>query len=150
MCLHVMICTCMLLHAVICLHLMLLHVVTCSDTVTRSALLCAIATTIERCKTEGVVDIFQVVKALRVHRPGAIRSVVSIRVTVDVCDDHYPITQLYVFFVSKLISESANFVYCFQAKLLYSSGLYSQFVSVTTITNFYFSHFPIGAIQADI
>lgn len=41
-------------------------------------MLCAIATTIERCKTEGVVDIFQVVKALRVHRPGAIRSVVSI------------------------------------------------------------------------
>ena len=33
---------------------------------------CAIATTIERCKTEGVVDVFQVVKALRVQKPGAI------------------------------------------------------------------------------
>ena len=38
---------------------------------------CAIATTIERCKTEGVVDVFQVVKALRVHKPGAVRNVVS-------------------------------------------------------------------------
>ena len=35
---------------------------------------CAIATTIERCKTEGVVDVFQVVKALRVQKPGAVRS----------------------------------------------------------------------------
>ena len=38
---------------------------------------CAIATTIERCKTEGVVDVFQVVKALRVQKPGAVSSVVS-------------------------------------------------------------------------
>ena len=38
---------------------------------------CAIATTIERCKTEGVVDVFQVVKALRVQKPGAVRNVVS-------------------------------------------------------------------------
>ena len=52
-------------------------VVHCSDTVTRSGMLCAIATTIERCKTEGVVDVFQVVKALRVQKPGAIPNVVS-------------------------------------------------------------------------
>ena len=39
---------------------------------------CVIATTIERCKTEGVVDIFQVVKALRIQKPGAILNVVSI------------------------------------------------------------------------
>ena len=38
---------------------------------------CATATTIERCKTEGVVDVFQVVKALRVQKPGAVRTVVS-------------------------------------------------------------------------
>jgi len=38
---------------------------------------CAIATTIERCKVEGVVDVFQVVKALRVQKPGAVRTVVS-------------------------------------------------------------------------
>ena len=36
-----------------------------------------IATTIDRCKTEGVVDVFQVVKALRIHKPGAVLTVVS-------------------------------------------------------------------------
>ena len=34
-----------------------------SDTVSRSGMFCAIATTIDRCKTESVVDVFQVVKA---------------------------------------------------------------------------------------
>ena len=52
-------------------------VVHCSNTVTRSGMFCAIATTIERCKTEGVVDVFQVVKALRVWKPGAVPNVVS-------------------------------------------------------------------------
>ncbi len=65
-------------------------VVHCSDTVTRSGMFCAIATTIERCKTEGVVDVFQVVKALRVQKPGAVPSVVSIS-ALDCCcyDYHY-------------------------------------------------------------
>ena len=49
----------------------------CSDTVSRSAVFCAITTTIEKCKTEGVVDVFQVVKAMRVQKPGAVRTVVS-------------------------------------------------------------------------
>ena len=47
-----------------------------SNTVSRSATFCAIMTTIERCKTEGVVDVFQVVKAMRVHKPGAIQTIV--------------------------------------------------------------------------
>ena len=47
-----------------------------SDTVTRSGIFCATSTTIERCKTEGVVDVFQVVKALRVQKPGAVPTVV--------------------------------------------------------------------------
>ena len=54
-------------------------VVHCSDTVTRSGMFCAIATTIERCKTEGVVDVFQVVKVLRVQKPGAVPTMVSIK-----------------------------------------------------------------------
>ncbi len=37
---------------------------------------CVLSTTIERCKTEGVVDVFQVVKALRISKPGAILTVV--------------------------------------------------------------------------
>ena len=48
-----------------------------SDTVSRSGMYCAIATTIERCKTEGVVDVFQVVKALRVQKAGGVLTVVS-------------------------------------------------------------------------
>ena len=40
---------------------------------------CAIATTIERCKMEEVVDVFQVVKALRVQKPGAVLNVVSMQ-----------------------------------------------------------------------
>ena len=50
---------------------------TYSDTVTRSGMFCAMATVIDRCKTEGVVDVFQVVKALRVRKPGAVPTVVS-------------------------------------------------------------------------
>ncbi|XP_064386417.1 receptor-type tyrosine-protein phosphatase alpha-like isoform X4 [Halichondria panicea] len=50
-------------------------VVHCSDTATRSGMYCSVATTIDRCKTEGVVDVFQVVKSLRVHKPGAVPSV---------------------------------------------------------------------------
>ena len=38
---------------------------------------CAISTIIERCKTEGVVDVFQEVKALRGQKPGAVHTVVS-------------------------------------------------------------------------
>ena len=49
-----------------------------SDTVSRSAIFCGVATTIERCKTEGVVDVFQVVKAMRVQKPGAIQTVVCV------------------------------------------------------------------------
>ena len=50
----------------------------CSDTVSRSGMFCATITTIERCKTEGVVDVFQVIKALRVQKPGAVRTLVNL------------------------------------------------------------------------
>ena len=53
-------------------------VVHCSYTATRSGMFCVIATTIERCKIEGVVDVFQVVKALQVQKSGAMSTVVSI------------------------------------------------------------------------
>ena len=47
-----------------------------SDTVTRSAIFCAVSNVMECCKIEGVVDVFQTVKILRCQRPGAIPSVV--------------------------------------------------------------------------
>ena len=54
-----------------------------SDTVSRSGMFCAIATTIERCKTEGVVDVFQVVKALRIQKPEAVHTMVSVAYCVN-------------------------------------------------------------------
>ena len=60
-----------------CYHLATHILLSCSDTVGRCGMFCAIVTAIERCKTEGVVDVFQVVKALRVQKPGAIPTVVS-------------------------------------------------------------------------
>ena len=47
-----------------------------SDTVTRSGMFCALTTVIDRCKTEGIVDVFQVVKALRTSKPGAVPTMV--------------------------------------------------------------------------
>ena len=43
---------------------------------------CAIATTIDCCKTESVVDVFQVVKAQRIQKPGLVLTVVSICMTL--------------------------------------------------------------------
>ena len=48
-----------------------------SDSVTRSGMFCAMATVIDRCKTEGIVDVFQVVKALRTSKPSAVPTIVS-------------------------------------------------------------------------
>ena len=55
---------------------MLTFIMVSSDTVTRSGMFCAMTTVIDRCKTEGVVDVFQVVKALRAQKPGAVPTVV--------------------------------------------------------------------------
>ena len=59
----------------VCMSLLLLLY---SDTVSRSGMFCAISTTIDRCKTESVVDVFQVVKAQRIQKPGLVITVVSI------------------------------------------------------------------------
>ena len=52
----------------------------CSDTVGRSAMFCAAATTINKCKTEGVIDVFQVLKSQRIQKPGSVQTVVSIKI----------------------------------------------------------------------
>ena len=48
-----------------------------SDTVGRVGVFCSVVNAIEMCKTEGVVDVFQVVKALRIQKPGAVLTVVT-------------------------------------------------------------------------
>lgn len=49
----------------------------CSDTVSRSAIFCAAMTAMEWFMLESVVDIFQVVKAIRLQKPGAVLTVVN-------------------------------------------------------------------------
>ena len=49
----------------------------CRDTVSRVGVFCCLVNAIELCKTEGMVDVFQVVKALRIQKPGSIQTVVS-------------------------------------------------------------------------
>jgi protein tyrosine phosphatase len=54
-------------------------VVHCSDSVSRSGMFCALLTTINKCKTEGVIDVFQVLKAQRIQKPGSVQTTVSIQ-----------------------------------------------------------------------
>ena len=49
----------------------------CSDGVHRCGLFCAISIIVEMLKTEQIVDIFQVVKALRLHNPDFVTGLVS-------------------------------------------------------------------------
>ena len=50
----------------------------CSDGVGRSATVAAIMSAIEKVKTEQTVDIFQTIKLLRVKRPSAVTTWVSV------------------------------------------------------------------------
>ena len=49
----------------------------CSDTVSRVGVFCSVVNAIEMCKTEGVVDVFQIVKALRIQKPGTVPTMVK-------------------------------------------------------------------------
>ena len=49
-----------------------------SDTVSRSGVYCAVSNAIEQCKTEGVVDVFQTVKTIRMNKPGAVTTLVKL------------------------------------------------------------------------
>ena len=56
-----------------------------SDTVSRVGIFCSLVNAIEMCKTEGVVDVFQVIKALRIQKPGAVPTLVKINVMHKYC-----------------------------------------------------------------
>ena len=56
-----------------------------SDTVSRCGVFCSFISTIECCKTEGIVDVFQVVKALRIQKPVSVLTVVSMSVACTSC-----------------------------------------------------------------
>ena len=38
---------------------------------------CAVSNALEQCKAEGVVDVFQTVKAIRMQKPGAVTTQVK-------------------------------------------------------------------------
>jgi len=82
---------------------------------------CAIATTIERCKTEGVVDVFQVVKALRVQKPGAVRTVVRMHAL--------SLLRVTVILTSEVLSLQVQYQLIFEALLVYldSFDTYANF-----------------------
>ena len=42
---------------------------------------CAVSNAIEQCNTESLIDVFQATKAVRIHKPGAVSSLVSFRQT---------------------------------------------------------------------
>ena len=58
---------------------------TSSDTVSRCGVFCSFINAMECCKTEGIVDVFQVVKALRIQKPGSVLTVVSMSVACTSC-----------------------------------------------------------------
>jgi len=45
--------------------------------VSRCGIFCALVNGIEHCKTEGIVDVFEVVKALRTQKPGSVSTLVG-------------------------------------------------------------------------
>ena len=47
-----------------------------SDTVSRSGVYCSVSIALEQCKVEGVVDVFQVTKAVKRNKPGAVTTLV--------------------------------------------------------------------------
>ena len=51
----------------------------CSDTVSHSGVYCSVSIALEQCKAEGVVDVFQVTKAVRRSKPGAVTTLVYTR-----------------------------------------------------------------------
>ena len=65
------------------------HTHTHSDTVSRCGVFCSFISTMECCKTEGIVDVFQVVKALCIQKPGSVATVVSMSVG---CRKSFPST----------------------------------------------------------
>ena len=47
-----------------------------SDTVSRTGVYCSVSIALEQCKIEGVVDVFQITKAVKRSKPGAVTTLV--------------------------------------------------------------------------
>ena len=77
---------------------------------------CAIVTTIDHCKSESVVDVFQVVKAQRIQKPGLVLTVVSIASSIftAIISSHH-------------MQEQYQFVFETVLKFLETFDMYSNF-----------------------
>ena len=84
-----------------------------SDTVSRCGVFCSFINATECCKTEGIVDVFQVVKALRIQKPGSVLTVVSIS-NLYVHDQHELLVDLQASFIQ---------LYRLQQSTLYSGNI---------------------------
>ncbi|XP_019851757.1 PREDICTED: receptor-type tyrosine-protein phosphatase epsilon-like [Amphimedon queenslandica] len=73
-------------------------VVHCSDTVSRSGVYCSVSIGLEQCKAEGVVDVFQVTKAVRRSKPGAVTTLEQYTSIYDVIDKFLAINSTYANF----------------------------------------------------
>ena len=58
-------------------HLYKVKAILLSDTVGRSGVFCTAFNVLEQCKTNRTVDVFQATKLVRMHRPGAVTTLVS-------------------------------------------------------------------------
>ena len=106
-----------------------------SDTVSRCGVFCSFINATECCKTEGIVDVFQVVKALRIQKPGSVLTVVSIS-DLYVHDQHELPVDLQASFIQ---------LYRLQQSTLYSGNirLVSIILLIWVITNTTFSAFSL-------
>lgn len=79
-----------------------------SDGIGRSGTFCALYSVLERVKTEQVVDVFQAIKAMRIPRPGLVKTTVSENHTFFVAHTSTPCILSFCFF---FISFFQNFVH---------------------------------------
>ena len=84
---------------------------------------CSLVNAIEMCKTEGVVDVFQVVKALRIQKPGAVLTVVY-----DILHDSY--CNIYISFVVSLI---ARIIIAITVLTVYCLDVYAYIIIILII-----------------
>ena len=49
-----------------------------SNTVSHFGVYCSVSIALEQCKTEGVIDVFQVIKGVRMNKSGAVTTLVII------------------------------------------------------------------------
>ena len=109
------------------------------DTVSRVGVFCSLVNAIEMCKTEGVVDVFQVVKALRIQKPGAVLTVV--RIVIFNGGIVYT-SSFFLFYLLRLNTDLyLKWSKCFLTLLVHTLILISQSCTYPNINYSVFCHF---------